>query len=139
MGIQADFFVARDDAAHEYGSNPDLFELDCAHFMRITVADLSSIWAILQGITWDESLFDEFPCVVEEDNGEITTQRFPGGMITALSKLSPDQVPSVAGKWAEADELEWPLKDLEEILGELVRLARRALETRQGLFLWNSM
>jgi hypothetical protein len=136
MGINASFFVARDGVAHQIVSNPRLFEPDCVDYMRITIAELSTLWAVLQGVDGDTDLMDEFDVVFEEDEGECVIQRLPAGMVAALADLSSDQIESIARKWGDADDIE-PHETAPGIVGDLVRLARRALETRQNVYLFN--
>jgi hypothetical protein len=136
MGINASFFVARDDVAHQFVSNPKMFEPDCADYMRITSAELSTLWAMLQGIDDDADLMDEFEAVFDEDEGECVIQRLPARMVAALAELSPEQMKEFAERWGDTDDIE-PREASREIVGDLVRLARRATETRQNVYLFN--
>jgi len=136
MGVHANFFVARDAVAHQYVENPTMFDPDSADYKGMTTSELSGLWALLQGVEWEMGLLDEFEIVVNEDEGECTIERFPGPMVSALADLSAQQAQLIAQKWYEADEFESP-ELCAEILADLVRLARRALETRQNVYLFN--
>ena len=136
MGISASFFVARDSNAHLIVSNPNTFDPHCADYARITIAELSTLFAILQGIDSATDLTDEFDVVLDEDEGECVIQRLPARMVAALAELDSAQADLIARNWGEADEIE-PQEAAHEILGDLVRLARRAVATRQSVFLFN--
>jgi hypothetical protein len=136
MGITASLFVARDDIAYQIVSNPKIFDPDCADYMRITSAELSTLWAVLQGVDSDTDMTGEFEVVFDEDDGECVIQRLPAGMVAALAELSPDQITAVAQKWGDADDIE-PRDVAREIVRDLVRLANSAIDTLQNVYLFN--
>jgi len=136
MGINASFFVALDSNAHQFVSNPKTFDPDCADYARITSAELSTLWALLQGLDAATDLTDEFDVVFDEDEGECVIQRLPAEMVAALAALDSKQTDLIGRNWGEADEIE-PQEAPHEILRDLVRLARRALATRQHVYLFN--
>jgi len=136
MGIHASFFVARDGNAHQIVSNPKIFDPDCADYARITSAELSTLWALLQGLDGATDLTEDFSVVFDEDEGECVIQRLPAGMVPALAALDSKQLDLIARNWGEADEIE-PQDAPRAMVADLVRLARRALATRQNVYLFN--
>lgn len=136
MGIIADFFVSSDDAvAIRYDNDSDAFEPDCAHYARITEVELSTLWAILDGIASTPSLMDRFYSVYSMDERAIC--RLPFELVEGLSRLSGDDLHKITELWAATDEMGWEPKHVLPIVQDLVRLSQLAVKTRRNLYLWN--
>ncbi len=85
-------------------------------------------------------MVSEFKLVTPKD-AEDWTMSVPQDMVNALAKLKPNEVPALAAKFAgaTAEELGWSVDDFIPIVTDLSALARRAVETRKTMFLWNCL
>ena len=138
MGLLADLYVSEDTEAVGYDTNPEKFE-SRAQFKGFTVLELSFLWSIMNGAEWDPAMLDEFPCLLEKDQGERLVHRLPAEMVAALGQLTSGEVAALSPQWGAIEELNWPTDVATEVIVELVRLAHLANATGQSLYLWNSV
>ena len=89
MANLADIYISRDDEAVRYDTAPDQFA-ERAQYKNFTPLELSALWAIMRDTEWDVSSRDEFPCLLQEDDGERLIHGFPAAMLSDLSKLTPE-------------------------------------------------
>jgi hypothetical protein len=136
MGLLADIYVSTDAEAVNYDTKPDQFE-QRAQYKGFTPLELSILWSIMRGIEWDVASMDEFPCLLERDGGERLIHRLPAQMVAELSRLTPEQIAAVSPQWAAIEELGWPPDEGQMVVEDLVRLARQAVESSRGVYLWN--
>jgi hypothetical protein len=136
MSVLADIFVSRPGEAASYDRSPDEFA-DRAQCRRITVLELSTLWALLRGVEWDVASLDEFPCLLVEDDGERLVHELPSDMVADLARLGPDQIAVVTLEWGATEELGWSLDEARPVVESLVRLARLAAESAWGVYIWN--
>ena len=137
MGVLADIYIAHDEDAVAYDSNPNLWTLDRMESKSILPLELSMLWAIVRGVEWDISLMKEFPCVFQQDGGERLIHRLPAPMIADLLKMAPEQIQTVASRWAATEEMGWPVDNASRFIEDLIRLGRRASESGKSVYLWN--
>ena len=137
MGLLADFFLSRDDDdATRYDEKPASFA-ERLELKRLTEIELSTLWAIMRDAEWDVSMLDEFPCVLERDEGGRTIHRLPDGFLANLTELTPAATPAVASKWAATDELKCKASDVLPIIEGLRAIAIKASEGQKHVYLWN--
>lgn len=137
MSVLADIYVSRNDAeAANYDSEPSIFA-DREQYTSFTVLELSTLWAKMREVEWDETLLDQFPSVLMLDGGERTINRLPTAMTEALARLTPEQISVTAAKWAATDELACEPGDVMPIINGLARLAQVASTTGRTLYFWN--
>jgi hypothetical protein len=60
-------------------------------------------------------------------------------MLSDLAGLAHQDLSVIAHKWASTEEMGCESNDASDLLGELVRMARRASETGKSVYLWNSV
>jgi hypothetical protein len=75
----------------------------------------------------------------EEGDGETWLARFPAPLVASLAGLAGDERARVIGEWSATEEMASPPDEVAPIVGCLVELARTALETGRGLYLWGSL
>ena len=139
MSLLADFFLSPDDAdAVRYEEEPASFA-DRLQLKSLTELELSTLWAILQGVEWDESMLDHFASVFEQQAKDSTIQRLPDALLTDLIALSPADTPAVASKWAATDELACKAEDVLPVIQDLRALASKASGTQQHVYFWNCL
>jgi hypothetical protein len=65
----------------------------------------------------------------------------PQDMVTRLASIEHPQIAKIAALLADAtsEEIAWSANDFIPIITELAALARRAIETKKSMFLWNSL
>src|SRR5215472_959066 len=119
MGILADIYIARDDEAVAYDSNPNLPAPDRIEMKRITPLELSTLWAIMRGVPWEVSIMQEFECLFQRDEGERVIHRLPPAMSAGLLGLAPSRLKEVASQWADTEEMKWPADNALRFLDDL--------------------
>jgi hypothetical protein len=138
MSLRADIYVAHSGEALRYNAVPEQFADRAAH-EGYTVLELSILWAIIRGTEWDEASLDEFECLLDKDGGERLIHRLPDELVSELSRLSPDRLAVAAPEWAGIEELRWPPEQARRVVEDLIRLARKSVESGRGVYLWNSV
>jgi len=137
MGLLADIYLANDDThAKQYDSAPDIFA-DRLQYRSFTQLELSILWAIMQGTTWDPKSLRQFTDVFHANGGERLICRLPDPMLDHLTKLSEDQISAAAAKWAVTDQLRCKPSDVRPIIEGLITSARTALQSGRKVYLWN--
>jgi len=139
MGILADLYVATEDEAARYDGSPDGFP-HRLESKRITGLELSTLWALMRDVEWSAGMMDDFPLVMERDEGEVYVLRLPDAMTATLARIPPDQLSVAAAKWVATEEMAGSsAEDIRPFLEALVGLARKATETERSIYLWNSV
>lgn len=144
MGILSDFFVAQEHDAVEYGRLVSTGEpLPADRFRRhewkgFTPLELATLWAIIDRREWsaDDHTLE---WVGEETDGETWLARFPGLYVERLATLASPERSRVVTEWAATEEIAESPETMAPILDSLVELARDAIHTGRGLFLWGSL
>lgn len=141
MGLLADLFVAEPEDALTYealsgkGKLPaDRFER--AEFKGLTNLEFTTLWALMQNEEWD---LDKHDLEAIGEPGETWLFRFPDTFVEALASLDSASISRVVPLWANTEELQWEPSEAQEVIEELVRLARLARTTSKRLFLWGSL
>ena len=137
MSVLAHIYVSRDDAeAAKYDSEPSTFA-EREQYTSFTVLELSTLWAKMRDVEWDVNLLDQFPSVLQQDDGERAINRLPTVMTESLARLTPEQISVAATKWAATDELACEPGDVLPVIDGLVRLAQTPSATSRSLYFWN--
>jgi hypothetical protein len=139
MGILADFYVADESAAVRYDGidKPERSAFDRAEYKNVTPLELSTLCAILKETEWTVELLDQFPCLLVSDGSERLIHKLPSSMLAHLTRLAPEALDDVSGRWAATQELRWPQAAARQVICDLIRLARIAIETDRDVYLWN--
>ena len=138
MGLEADFFVGSEVAAQEYGGQWAGPSEDYWQTKGISIVELSTLWAILAGKSWDASLFDKFPVIKEVDDGEQVVVSLPDELVRILSGMDDPAIEETAVRWAKTEELaRSEVAIIRGALEKIIHLARRAQEHGQHVYLWN--
>jgi len=140
MGLLSDFFIADASPVPKYDGGEAFEDSDKCQFKGLTPLQGGQFLAVLSGQEYAVDMISEFKLITPED-AEDWTMSVPQDFVTALAKLQPSEIPALAGKFAEAtaEELGWSPEDFVPIIRDLSALARRALEKRKGMFLWNCL
>ena len=141
MGQLADVFIAEPEDALAYEDLQNKGELPADRFERaefkgLSDLELTTLWALMQNEEWD---LDQHNLEVIGEPGETWLFRFPSTFIEALASLNQADISRVAPLWADTEELQWEPSEAQEVIEELVRLARLARDTSKPLFLWGSL
>jgi hypothetical protein len=140
MGLLTDIFVATPEDALKYESlapgelPPGRFEV--VNFKGLTDLEFGTLWAILAGEAFD---MDRHALEALTPGGETWLFGFPSAFVERLAGLGAADTTSAAAAWAATEELQWDPSETEEVLVELVRLARRSKSTSKGLYFWGSL
>ena len=136
MGLLADIYLAKTDAeAVKYDAAPGGFT-DSLQYKGITELQLSTLWASVLGVKWELKLMKPF---FHTNGGERLICRLPAAMLNDLVKLTSKHVSGAADKWAATSEMRCKPSDALTIVEGLAVGARKAIETEQNVYLWNSV
>jgi hypothetical protein len=140
MGLLTDIFVATSEDALKYESlaagelPPGRFEV--VNFKGLTNLEFGTLWAILSGESFD---LDRHALDALTPAGESWLFGFPSALVELLAGLGASDTTSAAAAWAATEELQWDPSETEEVLVELMRLARRSRSASKGLYFWGSL
>ncbi|MCJ8331458.1 MAG: hypothetical protein HRT89_05045 [Lentisphaeria bacterium] len=139
MGLLADIFIASLEVAKKLDDTSSLPQEDVAQYGRMTELEMGFIKQLLIGeeLSFDPNLGFEAINIV--DDGERVTTMFPNDMITMLANMNDEQMTHVANGLAESEEMQCDPSDVMPVLIDLKKLAAKAEEFGQGLFLWNCL
>jgi hypothetical protein len=144
LGILTDLLVASSSDALLYNESaetresppPDRFErVEYKHF---TGLEFGTLWAIMDGAKWDVHRHT-LRHITHGDEGESWLEEFPAALVATLAALDDSRVAGLAEAWGETDELKWMSGGLDEVIANLVRLARMTEREGKGLFLWGAL
>jgi len=136
MSVLATFYLSNDDDAPNFDAEPGRF-LDRVESKGISLVELSLLWTLMRDKPWDADSLNEFPCLLDLDDGERLIHKLPKLMVAGLEALAPDQVGRLAVAWSSTEELSCEPGDIRPLIESLMLLARHAHETNRSLYLWN--
>jgi len=143
MGIVADVFVSSPEDANNYSAlSTSGKELPSDRFQRVrhedfTPLEYGSLWAILEGRSWDVGEH-QLEHVGTIEDGENWLERFPQKLVELLAAMSDQKLSETAKAWGQTEELDYDEQRLVPILHDLRKLAQAAIEKRQSMHLWGS-
>jgi hypothetical protein len=140
MGILCDFFIADGTTVPNYDVGQEFDDLDKCECKGLTSLECAQLLAILRGQEYNVDLNSELKLVTPED-AETWTMSVPQDMVTRLAAIQNTQITEIAALLATAtsEEIAWSANDFIPVITALVALARRAIETKKSMFLWNSL
>jgi hypothetical protein len=140
MGMLSDFFIADASPVPNYQGGEEFDDADKCQWKGLSPLQGAQFLAVLRGHEFTVDIINEFKLVTPED-AEDWTVCVPQDFVSALAQLEPSAIPAVAGKFAEAtaDELGWSSADFLPLVRELSTLARRAVDKRKTMYLWNCL
>jgi hypothetical protein len=65
--------------------------------------------------------------------------RFPTGFVAWLAALDAPRAAAVTEQWARTEELSTSPEDIEHVVSSLMELARLAVASNRGLYMWGSL
>ena len=139
MGVLADLYVSSPERAADYDADPKPFQGESALCKQFTELELSMLWASLQGREWDVDLMDRFEKVMEKQGGERSVTRVPDEMLRDVLAADDGERDRVLSEWAASDELSCSVDQVRPFWDDLKRLARTAVTSGRGVFLWTSV
>ena len=137
--MPAIFFVSDRTTAGQVSLNHSLPPQDVAERSFVDTLKLSTLWTIMAGSNDDPiELMDQFPEIRSTD--EEWTNEIPEDLVTLLSTATDSDLKSAAMRWIETDEmLGYETLEAVDLLIDVRRVARRAREAKQPLFLYLSL
>jgi hypothetical protein len=104
-----------------------------AEFYRVTDISLMPLFTAMSGKPCPAFK----PAAMSDDYQQITFT-FPTQFVKQLAALDNSKEKELIGKWRDSGEAPYDNdKDLRKLLKALVAIAKTALESGQGMFLWN--
>ena len=147
MGVLTEYFIARndDDAARAHASEtgPKRAGFETAEWKSVDpVVCLAMLDQVVTGrdaLEWIKSGAPD-STIAGSDEDEHWVFRVYEHHRAVLEGIADQQIDEVARRWGATDELKnWEPKDVKAILTDLVRLARTARNSGQGLYCWVSL
>jgi hypothetical protein len=147
VGVLTEYFIARNDEdaarAHASPTGPKQAGFETAEWKSVdpvvTLAMLDQVVTGRDALEWIKSGAPD-SAVAGSDTDEHWVFRVYDHHRAVLEAIRDDQLADVARRWAATEELRgWDVRDVEAILTDLVRLARVARNTGQGLYCWVSL
>ena len=139
MELLAEFIVATPAEAIAFNGGREIEAALVARHKGFTELELGTLFDALKGADLYSTDLDCFEIVRNENEGEIMTMRLPEAMLRLLMALDEERLIEVGDLWSDSDELgERDTVELYRVIGDLVRLSRRAARENKGLYLWNA-
>ena len=135
--MPAIFFTASDSVASSVRLNHSLPVEDVAELGGIDTLKMSTLWAILDSKEWDDALLDEFTELYSSSSEWLN--RIPDTLTAKIAVLADAQLDSISARWAQTDEMACEASDATDVIGAIRPIAARAIERRQGFFLYLSL
>jgi hypothetical protein len=137
MSLPAIFFSASEYEAAEVELNHNLPPEDVVELGSIDTLKLSMLWAIIDGKEWDVDSMDIFKELKSTESE--WTHRLPDELTHKIAKLEDPELARVATEWSTTEEMGCRPAEAREALIEISAAARRAIQTRRGLFLYTCL
>jgi hypothetical protein len=139
MSMPAIFFVSDRAAAEQVRLNHSLTPENVAERASVDTLKLSTLWTIMAGSNDDPvELIDRFTEIRSSD--EEWTNEIPEEFVTRLATATDSDLQSAATRWIETDEMVGcDVSDAMDLLTDVRRVARRAQQTQQPMFLYASL
>jgi hypothetical protein len=141
MGVLADFVVAdRDDARRVCDSDCPNREFAGLDAKGIDTVKLGALHAILTGGQFDPSFMVD-ACVCSGGEGGPWVFEVPADLVQRLADFNARQLHAVGAQWAATEEFSakyenWPAEAVEQVLGDLAALCKRAVEEGKAILMW---
>jgi hypothetical protein len=140
MGVLTDFVVIdRRDAPLVCASTCPSREFNGLDAKGIDTVKLGKLYAILVGGKYDPSFISEPLC----DGGDEGPWVFevPPDLMQQLADLTPRQLTEAGRKWAAVEEFSprydnWPAERVQQVLGDLAALCKRAVGEGKAVLMW---
>ena len=137
--LLAEFIVATPTEALAFNGGREIEPALVARHKNFTELELGTLYDALKNTDLCVTDLDCFEIVRNENEGEVMTMRLPDAMVKLLAALDEETLIEVGDRWSDSDELgERDTIDLYRVIGDLVRLSRRAGRESKGLYLWNA-
>jgi hypothetical protein len=139
MSMPAIFFVSDRVTAECVRLNHALTPENVAERSSMDTLKLSTLWTIMAKSHDDPvELMDQFTKIRSSD-GEWTNE-IPQEFVTRLATATDSDLQSAATRWITTDEMEGcDVSDAMDLLIDVRRVASRAQQTRQPMFLYASL
>ncbi len=139
MSMPAIFFVSDRATAEQVELNHSLPPENVAERSLMDTLKLSTLWTIMSGSEDDPvELMDRFTDIRSSD--EEWTNQIPDELVTLLAAATDLEIRDAAARWIQTDEMMGSnASEAIDLLADVQRVARRAVELRQPLFLYMSL
>jgi hypothetical protein len=114
----------------------DLYEI--APHKGFTSLEFGTLWALIRGERMDVSKH-ALVHISHGEEGEMWLEQFPQELIQTLSSLESPFKESIVKAWAATDEIRATPEDIKPVIEDLIRLARLALSSGRGMYLWGCL
>jgi hypothetical protein len=134
MGIIADFIIANELEALEYSrTQSGIPSSNMIEAKGITIVELSTLMALLDGKDWHQDLLDVFPLIRDESS---VLSKIGEPLLSRLTDFDYD-IDQVAADWAATEEMQWEVDEAQSLIDELAQLAVKAKSVGKSVYLWN--
>lgn len=133
----SDFFVSEPARAKDYLiSRRDFADDDQSGWECITPAELSTLYAIVDGCEWSRSLLESFVLIAATEGNRQEIYGFPRTFVERFARLTAAEVETATTAWAQTEEMNCAEAAARPVIEDLVILSKKALATQRSLYLW---
>jgi hypothetical protein len=139
--MTADFVVVETDNFESFIQNESPADnRPSASWKDLSEVNIVVLWSILLNEEYSEERRESLKMLFSADGGHVWLVVFPDGLVNKLSALNEKEMLLTGSVWAKAEEFQWGWveQDVQELLSDIVRLARIATEEDKPLILWGS-
>lgn len=140
MAVLSDIFVSLPPVAGQYDpvknskGKGQLFEV--VQYKGLTNLEIGTLWAIMDSEEFD---FDKHALESIKPQESTWLFRLPDPLVQRLAGLSSESIAAIAPVWADTEELQWAPSEAEEVIVDMVRLAKSARSQSKSMYLWGSL
>ena len=137
MSLPSIFFTADEATAKCMELNHALPGDDVAEMSAIDTLKLSTLWAIIDRVTWQVESMDTFEELFARESEWL--HRVPDELTRKIAALSPNERPRVMQEWSTTEEMACSQSEADDAFEIIAAVAHRALETKRPLFLYTCL
>jgi hypothetical protein len=112
-----------------------------ASWKGLTEINIVELWSILLNEEYSEERRKSLQMLFSEDGGKVWLVVFPDDLVLRLSALNETDLLTTGSKWSKIDEFKWGWTeaDVQELLKDIVELARTATKDEKPLIMWGAL
>jgi hypothetical protein len=137
MSLPSIFFTADEATAKGMKLNHTLPSDDVAEMGAIDTLKMSTLWAIIDEVPWQEESMDAFAEVFARESEWL--HRVPDELTRKIATLSSADRARVMQEWSSTEEMACAAAEADEVFQMIAEVAQRAGESKRPLFLYTCL
>lgn len=141
MGVLTDLVIAdkseAENVANSFEPSSEWNGFDAKGHNEIT---LGTLLCILRNKQFDVDIAEEFPLLAQASEDGAWVFEVPNDLVIRLNRLNDSEIPDIASKWLQTDEMKDADNDYaENFINELKLLATESLNQQKSILMWTSL